>query len=67
MAGNSNIEDVMGEIAAETDKAILFHTGIKEKAVWLPKSQIEIYRDDPRPGLVTIAAPEWLLIDKELV
>ena len=66
MAGNSNIEDVVGEIVAETDKAILFHTGIKEKAVWLPKSQIEIYRDEPMLGVVTISAPEWLLIDKEL-
>ena len=67
MAGNSNIEDVMGEIVHETAQAILFHTGIKELAVWLPKSRIEISRDDPQPGLVTVSAPEWLLIDKGLV
>ena len=63
----SDIEDVMGEIVHETSQAVLFHTGIKEQAVWLPKSQIEIHVDDPAPGLVTISAPEWLLIDKGLV
>ena len=45
----------------------VFHTGIKEQGAWLPRSQIEIHKDDPAPGLVTISAPEWLLIEKGLV
>lgn len=63
----SDIYDLAGEIVRETAQAVLFHTGIKEQAVWLPKSQIEIFKDDPVPGIVTISALEWLLIEKDLV
>lgn len=51
------------EICAETQKAILAFNGDKE--VWLPLSQIEIIF---KMGVsATIAMPEWLAIDKELV
>lgn len=32
----SNIIDIDVEVTARTEKAVLVHTGIKEKAVWPP-------------------------------
>ena len=61
------IVDLQVEIAHETDLAVLVHLGDKSKAVWLPKSQIEIYRGDPMPGIDTISVPETLATEKGLV
>lgn len=53
-------------IHAVTDKAILVsENGDAEKAVWLPKSQIE-YEDDNKDG-VKVTLPEWLAMEKLLI
>jgi len=52
--------DIACEIKVETDKAVLINDGTKE--VWLPKSQIEINREDKE-----VTMPEWLAIEKELI
>lgn len=62
----SNIVDIDGAIEARTEKAVLFHTGDKSEAVWLPKSQIEIH-DTAFGGIVTVSMPEWLATDKGLI
>lgn len=63
---------------AETDKAILVSdTGVAARAVWLPKSQIEIEQTgkftyaENRIGakkypVVIVTLPEWIAIDKGL-
>ncbi len=58
-SGRSNIVDIAGEIRMDREKAILFFDGTRE--VWLPKSQIEIGTDG------TVAMPEWLAHEKELI
>lgn len=57
----SDLIDISGQIMHETAKAVLFSdTGEKDKAVWLPKSQIEV-----NGNIVTM--PEWLAKDKGLI
>jgi hypothetical protein len=63
----SNLIDLVVEITHETDKALLVHDGDKSKAVWLPKSAVEVSLDDPIPGVATITLPEPLAIEKGLV
>jgi hypothetical protein len=64
----SDLIDIVGFQQAETDKAILFsETDEKKKGVWLPKSQIEIYRDKHEAYFVTVTLPEWLAKDKGLI
>jgi hypothetical protein len=52
--------DVTGEIHAETDRAYQFFDGVR--TVWLPKSQCEWDATDK-----TMAMPEWLATEKELI
>jgi hypothetical protein len=63
----SNLVNLAVEIVHETEKAVLVHDGDKSKAVWLPKSAVEISRNDPTPGIATITLPEPLAIEKGLV
>jgi hypothetical protein len=56
----SDLVDVAGQIRRETERAYLFFDGIRE--VWLPKSNCEWDQDDK-----TMAMPEWLAKDKELI
>jgi hypothetical protein len=56
----SDLIDVAGEVRGETDKAYRFANG--ERTVWLPKSQCEWDETDK-----TMAMPEWLAKDKELI
>jgi N-acetylglucosamine-6-phosphate deacetylase len=56
----SDLIDIACEIKVETDKAILINDGTKE--VWLPKSQVEINREDKE-----VTMPEWLAKEKELI
>lgn len=58
-AGRSDLVDIACEIRAETERALQIYDG--ERTVWLPRSQIEIGADG------TIAMPEWLAKDKELI
>lgn len=46
----------------ETDKAFLVWTyEDRAKAVWVPKSQVEVHEG------TTLEGPEWLLIEKGLL
>jgi hypothetical protein len=64
-----NIIDIDGAIEAETPKAVLFHTGNKEEAAWLARSQIEIDETGFAgfAGIVTVSLPEWLALEKGLI
>lgn len=62
----SDVIDIDGAIEARTDKAVLFHTGNKSEAAWLPLSQIEI-DETGIPGIVTVTLPEWLATEKGLI
>lgn len=59
-SGGSDIIDIACEIRAETEHAVLISDGTIE--VWLPKSQVEIDREDG-----TVAMPEWLAIERGLI
>lgn len=63
----SNIIDIDVEVTARTEKAVLVHTGIKEQAVWLPLSQVEIEPNDAFDGIETVTLPEWLALEKGLI
>jgi hypothetical protein len=56
----SDLVDIAGQLRHETEKAYLFYDGAR--AVWLPKSQCEWDASD-----ATMAVPEWLAIDRELL
>lgn len=62
----NKLVDLSLHIHHETEKAILISlNGNREKATWLPKSQIE-YEED-RHGGVEVTIPEWLAKEKELI
>lgn len=59
----SDLVDLELRIHRETDRAILVSDGGEiAKAVWLPKSQIEIVPN--RSGTYTVTMPEWLAEEK---
>lgn len=62
----SDVIDIDGAIEAKTEKAVLFHTGNKEEAAWLPLSQIEV-DETGIAGIVTVTLPEWLALEKGLI
>lgn len=62
----SDLIDLTMQLHHETPKALLVSDdGDKDKAVWLPLSQIEIERKSD--GIVIVTLPEWLATDKGLV
>lgn len=61
----SDLVDIEVTVHHETEKAVLVSDdGDRKRAVWLPKSAIEIAGDGLR---VTVTLPERLAIDKGLV
>jgi hypothetical protein len=62
----SNVIDIDGAIERRTEKAVLFHTGNKEEAAWLPMSQIEVH-ETGIGGIFTVTLPQWLAEEKGLV
>lgn len=62
----SNIIDLDGAIEARTERAVLFHTGNKEEAAWLPLSQVEV-SETGVGGIFTVTLPEWLAQEKGLI
>ena len=60
VCGRSDIVDVACEIRAETERAVQIYDGAI--TVWLPKSLVEVDREDG-----TVAGPEWLAKDKGLL
>lgn len=69
----SNLIDLDMQLHHETDKAVLVSLdGDREKAVWLPKSAVEVVpRDYPKKiggkGIVEVTLPESLALDKGLI
>ncbi len=63
----SDLIDIDVEMVHETEKAVLVHLGDKSKAVWLPKSQIEIVENEAFPGIMTVILSEKLALEKELI
>ena len=61
----STLIDLVVQIERETAVGVVIDDGTKK--VWLPKSQIEIERDQPKLGMAKIALPEWLAMDKGLI
>ena len=61
---NHDIIEISCQKKYETEKAILV-VNLKNKDVWLPKSQIEI--DSEAKGVVELRIPEWLAVEKELI
>ena len=68
-SARSNLIDVTVELHASTEKAVLVSDdGDKNKAVWLPRSQIEIAKLPNRKGpIYEVTLPEWLAQDKGLI
>ena len=66
MSRDDDFVYIDGAIEARTDKAILFHTGDKTQAVWLPKSRIQI-DDTGIPEIFTVTMPEWMAIERGLI
>ena len=62
----SDLVDLTVELVHETSGAALVGLDENAEEIWLPKSQIEIRRDDPIPGVATITMPEWLAVEKGL-
>lgn len=58
--------DIDGAIEAKAANAILFHTGDKTQAVWLPKRLIEVEATGI-PEIFTVTMPEWLALDRGLI
>ncbi len=61
--GDTALVDLTGLIKINREKAVLFNDGARD--AWLPKSLIEITPVDR--GLVVVAVPEWLALDKGLI
>jgi hypothetical protein len=63
----TELYDVSLHFHARTAKAFLVsENGDRDKAVWLPVSQIKI-SDWKASGSITVTAPTWLLIEKGLL
>ena len=63
----SNLIDIDVEVVHRTEKAVLVHTGIKEQAVWLPLSQVEIEPNGAFDGIETLTLPDRLALEKGLI
>ena len=62
----SDLIDLTLQRHHETPKAILVSDdGDKNKAVWLPFSQVEVV--EKGQGIVEVTVPEWLARDKGLI
>lgn len=62
----ASLIDLQLRLHAETERAILVSDdGDREKAVWLPLSQIEVNRRDG--AVIDVTAPEWLATEKGLI
>lgn len=67
MSSSKELIDIVVQLHHETERAVLVSdTGIRDDAVWLPKSQIE-YVPGPKPGTIEVTLPEWLAVDKDLI
>jgi len=63
----SDIVEINVDLLARTDRAVQVRDHNTGKTVWLPLSQIELTRADEGEAGWVVDAPEWLLIEKDLV
>lgn len=62
----SGLIDVSVQVHHITERAILVSDdGDRDKAIWLPLSQIEV--EDQEKSIAMITLPEWLALDKGLI
>lgn len=62
----TRLTDITVQLHQETQRAILVSDdGDLEKAVWLPKSQVEFA--EKAGGIAEVTLPEWLAIERKLV
>lgn len=63
----TRLTDISVQLHQETQRAILVSDdGDLEKAVWLPKSQVE-YVTKPGSDVIEVTLPEWLATERRLV
>lgn len=63
----SELIDLSMVMHAETEKAIrVSDDGDTTKAVWLPKSQVEVLPNS-QDGTIIVTLPQWLAKDKGLI
>lgn len=66
--GSEVIDLTLHDHPPGTSKAILVSDdGNREKAVWLPLSQIEVDRESLKAPAIIVTMPTWLAVDKGLV
>lgn len=63
----SNLISIDVEVVHRTEKAVLVHTGINERAVWLPLSLVEIEPNGAFDGIDTLTLPEPLALEKGMI
>lgn len=64
----SETTDIACFLHHETDKAVLISDTDNERdALWLPKSQCEVFVDGGRGNSVIVRMPTWLARKKELI
>lgn len=63
-AYNAGLVDIACVLKHETAAAYLVDDGINE-ALWLPKSQVELWEDARQGTMVTL--PEWLALEKGMI
>lgn len=67
----SNLIDLSVIYQTRTERAVCVRETEESPDVWLPLSEVEVYRDDELPprrhDVVTLTGPEWLLTEKGLL
>lgn len=63
----SDLHDMQLYLHMETDKALLCsETGDRDRAKWLPRSQIE-WRKTDKQQIIEVTMPEWLAYEKGFI
>lgn len=63
----TRLTDITVRLHQETERAILVSDdGDNDKAVWLPKSQVEFVQK-PGSDVIEVTLPEWLATERGLV
>lgn len=63
---DARLTDITVRLVQQTERAILVcDSDDLDKAVWLPKSQVEF--EEKPGGLAEVTLPEWLAIERGLV
>lgn len=63
---SGRLTEVSVQLHQETSRAILVSDGDLERAVWLPKSQVE-FIEKAGSEVVEVTLPEWLATERGLV